>query len=144
MSKKLFLLPAIMLVAAVMFVSSCGKDCSFTSDDYAGQYSVVEDCSASAASAYNVTVTKGATDTDLKMANVWNLFVAAVNATTSCETITIPRQEPDGDKFFIEGSGFIEKKNGTTTITMSYTVSDETDAANIKKDECTQTIYTKL
>ena len=143
MRKKLFLLPALLLVASAMFVTSCGKDCKFKQDDYTGSYSVDEDCSASQPAAYTVGVTAGATETDVKISNVWDLFVAAVNATIDCETINIARQEPDGDKFFVEGSGFIEKNNGVTTITLSYTVTDETDPSNIKSDVCTQTIYTK-
>lgn len=143
MSKKLFILPALMLVASVLFITSCGKDCKFSQSDYAGTYTVVEDCSVSTPAAYSVTLIAGATETDVKITNVWDSFIAATNATIDCETISIPRQEPDGDKFFVEGSGFIEKNDGTTTITLSYTVSDETDPANIKKDECTQTIYTK-
>ena len=144
MSKKLFLLPALMLVASIMFVTSCKKDCSFKQDDYVGQYSVNEDCSTSPAAAYATIISAGAGETDLRITNVWDLFVANVTATIDCETITITRQEPDGDKFFVEGSGFIEKDNGVTTITLSYTVTDETDPSAIKKDECTQTIYTKL
>lgn len=143
MSKKLFLLPALMLTASILLVTSCKKDCSFNQKDYAGSYAVVEDCSNSPAAAYSVVITAGATETDLKLANVWGQFVAAVNATIDCETITIPRQEPDGDKFFVEGSGFIEKKDGVTTITVSYTVTDES-VTPADKDECTQTIYTKL
>ena len=132
-----------MLVASVLFITSCGKDCKFSQSDYAGTYTVVEDCSASTAAAYSVTLIAGATETDVKITNVWDSFIAATNASIDCETISIPRQEPDGDKFFVEGSGFIEKNDGTTTITLSYTVTDETDPANIKTDECTQTIYTK-
>ena len=144
MSKKLFLLPALMLVASVLFLSSCKKDCSFKQDDYSGAFSVVEDCSASTPAAYSVVIAAGTTETDLNLINVWEYFGAATKATIDCETITIARQEPDGDKFFVEGSGFIEKNNGVTTITLSYTVTDETDPAAIKSDNCTQTIYTKL
>lgn len=142
MIKKL-ILPAVLLVASVVFFASCEKDCKFDQNDYTGQYAVVEDCSASTPAAYTVTITANG-ETGLRMANVWDSFVSAVDASFDCETINIPRQEPDGDKFFVEGSGFIEKNDDQITITISYTVSDETDPTNIKKDECTQTIYTKL
>lgn len=142
MIKKLFL-PALLLTATVTFMTSCTKDCKFKQTDYTGQFSVTEDCSASAPSAYTVTVTANG-DTGLKISNFWGLFNNAVTATFDCETVTIARQEPDSDKFFVEGSGFITKSGNTITLTISYTVSDETDSANIKKDECTQTLYTKL
>lgn len=142
MIKKLFL-PALLLVASVVYFSACTKDCKFKQTDYTGQYSVTEDCSNSPASAYTVTVTANG-DTGLKITNFWGAFGNSVQATFDCETITIARQEPDNDKFFVEGSGFITKDGNTVTLTISYTVSDETDAANIKKDECTQTVYTKL
>ena len=143
MRKNLFLLPALLLVASALFVPSCTKDCKFKQADYTGTYSVVEDCSASTPQAYSVSILAGATETDVKITSFWKLFGAAVNATIDCETITIARQEPDADKYFVEGSGFIEKNNGVTTITISYTVTDETDPAAIKSDVCTQTVYTK-
>ena len=127
-----------MLAASTIFVSSCGKDCSFNQKDYVGSYFVDEDCDNSTPAAYEVGVIAGATETDLKLTNVWNTFLASVNATIDCETITIPRQEPDGDKFFVEGSGFIEKKSGITTITISYTVTDES-ASPISTDNCSTT-----
>jgi hypothetical protein len=142
MSKKLFILPAILLVASMMFVTSCGKDCKFDQADYAGTYVTSEDCSASLPAAYAVIILAGTTETDVKITNVWDKFIAGVNATIDCETISIPRQEPDGDQYFVEGSGFIEKNDGVTTITLSYTVSDES-VTPIAKDECTQTIYIK-
>lgn len=140
MSKKLFLLPALMLVASIIMVTSCKKDCSFNQKDYVASYVTAEDCSASPASAYTIAVIAGASETDLKITNFWGQFGNAVNATIDCETITIARQEPDGDKYFVEGSGFIEKKDGVTTLTLSYTVTDES-VTPADKDECTQTIF---
>jgi hypothetical protein len=144
MRKNLFLLPALLLVASALFVTSCGKDCEFNQADYTGQYSVDEDCSNSPAALYTVTIIAGSTETDVKLSNVWEFFSGAVNATIDCETITIARQEPDGDKYFIEGSGFIEKNDGKTTITLSYTVTKEVDPSAVETDNCTQTIYAKL
>ena len=142
MRKNLFLLPALLLVASAMFVSSCTKDCKFKQEDYKGSYSVDEDCSMSAPALYTVTVVLGAGETDVKLGNVWNNFLAPVNATIDCETITIPRQEPDNDQFFVEGSGYIEKNNGVTTITLSYTVTDES-VTPFDVDNCTSTVLIK-
>lgn len=147
MSKKLFLLPALMVAASIFFITSCGEDetCDIVQSDYTGQYSVNEDCSSSAPAAYTVTISAGSTDSEVLMANVWDSFGAAVKATIDCETITIARQEPDGDKYFIEGNGILEKRdNDVIVITLSYTVKDESDPANILTDACSQTIYTKL
>ncbi|MBV6438695.1 MAG: hypothetical protein DYG98_10020 [Haliscomenobacteraceae bacterium CHB4] len=146
MSKKLFLLPALLVMAAILFTPSCKDDsCDIAQSDFTGQYSVVEDCSSSAPAAYTVTITAGASEFDLKLANVWDSFTNAVDATIDCETITIPRQEPDNDDFFVEGSGTLEKRdNDVIVITISYTVTDETDPANIATDNCTSTVYTKL
>ncbi|MBL7829120.1 MAG: hypothetical protein JNJ57_20965 [Saprospiraceae bacterium] len=142
MIKKLFL-PAVLLTASVMFFSSCGKDCKFEQNDYTGQYAIDEDCSNSQAQSYTITVTANG-ETGVKIANFWGLFGAAVEASFDCETITIARQEPDGDGYFVEGSGFIEKADGVTSLTISYTVTDETDPANIKSDECSQSLFIKL
>lgn len=143
MNKKLLVLPALLLGAILMFTTSCGDDCKFDQKDFVGQYNVSEDCSSSAPSSYNVTVVANG-EVDVKITNVWNLFQNSVNATIDCETITIPRQEPDGDKYFVEGSGTIEKNDGNITINISYTVTDETDPANILTDNCSSTVYTKL
>ncbi|MEZ4928123.1 MAG: hypothetical protein R3A50_17695 [Saprospiraceae bacterium] len=143
MTKKLFLLPALMLVASALFVTSCKKDCSINQDDYVGQFLATENCTSGAAS-YNVTVARGASDTDLNITNVWNAFLNSVNATIDCETITIARQEPDSDGYFVEGSGFYEKTNGVETITISYTVTKEAGGSVISTDNCSQTVYTKL
>jgi len=147
MSKKLFLLPAILLMGATLFIFSCGEDdtCDITQSDFVGQYAVVEDCSSSAAAAYTVTITAGTSTSEILLANVWNTYAAAVKATIDCENLTIVRQDPDNDKYFIEGTGILEKRdNDVVIITISYSVSNETDPANIETDNCTQTIYTKL
>lgn len=144
MSKKLFFLPALFFAAFVMFTStSCGDKCDFDQKDFVGQYNVSEDCSASAPSSYNVTITADG-ETGLRLTNVWGLFGGAVKATFDCETLTISRQEPDNDGYFIEGSGIIEKSGGNITINMTYTVTDETVPGDIKSDNCSSTVYTKL
>ncbi len=136
-----------MVAASIFFITSCDEDatCDITQSDFTGQYSVSEDCSSSAPAAYTVTISAGSTDTEVLMANVWDSYAAAVKATIDCETLTIERQDPDGDKYFIEGNGILEKRdNDVIVITISYTVKNENDPANIETDACSQTIYTKL
>mgnify|MGYP000898373994 CR=1 FL=1 len=140
MSKKLFIFPALLLVASLLLVTSCKKDCSFKQSDYSGTYVVSEDCSNSAPAAYAIIATPGASETEVLLVNVWDKFGAGVKATIDCETITIARQEPDGDSFFVEGSGFIDKKDGVTSITLSYTVTDES-VSPIDTDECTGSVF---
>ncbi|MBC7776473.1 MAG: hypothetical protein H7246_13650 [Phycisphaerae bacterium] len=145
MSKKLFLIPALLIAAfGVAFLPSCKKDCKFDTADYSGQYAISEDCSNSAPASYAIIVTAGASDTEIKIANFWNTFGAAVNASIDCETITISRQDPDNDGYFVEGSGTIDKSNSITTITLTYTVSDETVPGVVDKDECSGSIFIKL
>lgn len=144
MSKKLFILPAFIFGAILIFTAtSCGDDCKFDQKDFIGDYLVSEDCSSSAAASYNVTISANG-ETDVKITGFWEYFSNTVNATVDCETITIPRQKPDsGDDFFVEGSGTIEKSGGNVTINLTYTVTDEADPANIKTDNCSSTVYTK-
>ncbi len=138
MIKKLFIFSALALVASALFVTSCKKDCSFNQKDYVGSYFVDEDCSTSAPVTYEVNIVAGATETDLKLSNVWDAFGASVNATIDCEVITIARQEPDGDKYFVEGSGTIDKTDGVTTITLNYTVTNEA-VTPAEVDNCSTT-----
>ena len=143
MSKKLFFLPVLILGAFLVFTStSCGDKCDFDQKDFVGSYVVTEDCSASPAASYPVVITANG-ETDVKITNVWGLFGNAVNASIDCETITIARQEPDSDKFFVEGSGTIEKSGGNITINITYTVTDETDPISILTDNCSSTVYAK-
>lgn len=143
MNKKLLVLPALLLGAILMFTTSCGDDCKFDQKDFIGQYNVTEDCSRSTPTSYNVTIVANG-EVDVKITNFWDSFGNSVNATIDCETISIPRQEPDGDKYFVEGSGTIEKNDGNITINITYTVTDENDPANILTDNCTSTVYAKL
>lgn len=144
MTKNCFSLPVLLLIAfSTLTLTSCGEDCDFDQEDYVGSYQVIEACSLTSATAYNVSIAAGATETEVKIANFWALFNDTVHATINCETITIAHQEPDGDKFFVEGSGVIQKENGNITINWTYTITDESVPSNILSDHCTATIYTK-
>lgn len=144
MSKKLFFIPALILGAFLIFTStSCGDDCKFDQKDFVGQYLVTEDCSSSQPASYNVTVSADG-ETDVKITGFWEFFSNTVHATVDCGNITIHRQEPDGDGYFVEGSGFIEKSGGNITINVTYTVTQEAGGTVLATDDCTSTVYTKL
>lgn len=116
-----------------------GKLCDTLSNaKFVGTYSVVESCTASGAGTYASDVKAGATAGQIKISNFWGGFKADVVATVSKNTVTIARQEPDGDKFFVTGSGTIAGK----VMTLKYVVSDET-TATISKDSCNNTVFTR-
>lgn len=112
-------------------------------EKFLGSWNVVEDCSSSPAAAYDITSSPGSTIIDVNITNFWGLFVAQVKATVDGDVITIDRQEPDGDGFFVEGTGTIDVSGAKPVITATYTVTDETDPANILSDICTGSVWTK-
>lgn len=112
-------------------------------DRIAGAFTVVEDCSASPADTYLASISK-VDATTFKIAKFWNLFQNQVTATFQSDgSIKIARQEPDGDKFFVEGTGVLSSTaSGKAVITFNYTVTDET-GTTIQSDVCTSTVYTQ-
>ncbi len=121
-----------------------GQCTVLTADKFIGQYSVEEDCSASASSSYTTTITAGTGLNGVNITNFWGLFQNSVKATIDGNTITIARQEPDNDDYFVQGSGtVVVGANGKSTITFTYTVSDES-VSPIANDVCTNTIYTEI
>jgi hypothetical protein len=73
---------------------------------------------------------------DVKIANFWEFFVMDVTAVVSGDTITISRQQPDNDNYFVIGTGTIN--DAGNSITWSYTISDETGTTPLL-DVCTAT-----
>jgi hypothetical protein len=117
--------------------TNCGTE---VRTKFLGTYTVAEDCSASAASSYIATITADATSIQkVKITNFWGLFNGQVSATVEGNNISIARQAPDSDGYYVVGTGVI----AGTVITWNYTVTDETDPANILSDNCTTTTYTK-
>jgi hypothetical protein len=160
MSKKLFFLPVLMLLAIAVMTPSCGDKCEKkecangqcddvdgtclcdagyeydadgacnvkSQDKFVGNYIVNEDCSTAP---YNVAVSAGSTITTINFSNFWDVFQKPVVATIEGNVVTIARQEPDSDKFFVEGSGTYDPT--TKKITITYTVKDEDPAAPASK-----------
>ncbi|MEZ4921042.1 MAG: hypothetical protein R2792_18215 [Saprospiraceae bacterium] len=115
-----------------------------TVDKFTGTFTVDEDCSASPAETYVATIQETGLSS-VRIINVWNLFQNAVTATIDgTDKIVIARQEPDGDAYYVEGSGTLTVlANGKSQITFTYVVTDETDPANILSDNCSNTVYTQ-
>ena len=97
-----------------------------------GTYAVAETCGA-ASTAYLALVANGTAVTDVNISNFWGVFINNVVATVDGDAITIASQEPDGDNYFVDGSGTFSK--GATTaddkITMSYTITEKDDAGAV-------------
>jgi hypothetical protein len=106
---------------------------------FKGTWNVLDACNTSGSGSFICSVTDANTTNNLqlKITNVWDQFTNQVNATVDGNTITFSRQAPDNDGYFVSGSGTINAAGNT--ITMSYTVTDETDPNNITTDICTST-----
>jgi hypothetical protein len=142
MQKLLLPFTGLLLLATLLLQTACCPDCAFDQSDYVGTYHIVESCSWSPPGDYTVTILEGATGKEVKLLNFLDIFKGAVNATIDCETITIPHQEPDGDKYFVEGSGVIKRENGQITIVWNYSLRDENVTPHIT-EPCAATIYSK-
>lgn len=91
----------------------------------ASGWSAEEVGSVSKASTFGVNIKTSSTAVEkILISNLYNEFKNDVIATVSGNTFTIARQEPDADKFFVQGTGTF---NGTS-ITVDYTVTDERTA----------------
>jgi hypothetical protein len=170
MSKKLFfLLPFLMFLAVAVVTPSCGDKCKedkcangqcddidgtcncdpgyeydadgsctvLSQDKYKGLYDASEDCSSAP---YTVEIIAGADLTKIQIKNFWDVFTNPVVATIEGNVVTIARQEPDGDKFFVEGSGtYTKNAAGKAVITLNYTVRDEDPVMSTGNKSCTAT-----
>lgn len=168
MSKKLFLFSALMFGMMVALVPACTGDkcpdtcgngvcledgacdcdpgyeydadgiCTvLTQDKFTGFFTVSENCSNNP---YLVEIVVNADVTKVGIKNFWDVFQNQVIATISGTTITIARQEPDNDKFFVEGTGTLSTNtSGKAVISLSYTVKDEDPVMSTGTKSCTAT-----
>lgn len=132
------------------FEGDCVCDVGYAKDasgqctlKFTGQYAVAEDCSNSAPSSYTITLTEGASGNEVNITNFWGLFKNVVKASVDGNTITIARQEPDNDEFFVQGSGSISQEGNQIVITLTYTVSDESGPTPVN-DVCTNSRFVKI
>lgn len=151
MSKKLLLLSALLGVF-VMFAPSCGEDSDACADVNCGNGTcfsgdcVCDDgyfnndtdgtCTILVDGSYTVSEVCGAGDTyssvvtfandQISATNFWNSFSNPVKMDVNGNNITIQRQEPDNDDFFVQGSGtWSVNAQGKVVLTLSYKVTNE-------------------
>jgi hypothetical protein len=156
MNKKLLLL-SVLLGAFVMFAPACGDDNDTTTcvdadcvngacfsgsclcDDgfvqdvnekctvtFDGNYTATENCTQGA-----YTVPLELTGNEIRVTNFWDAFAGKVVMKVNGKNITIDRQEPDNDDFFVQGSGsYTVSSAGKVTVNLTYTVRDESVTPN--------------
>lgn len=119
-----------------------GDSCSvvsrlkFLNNAATATYAAVETGSSSGSSTYALTIGPSSASIEkVLIGNAWGSFVNTVVATVSGSTITIARQQPDNDNYYIEGTGTISG----SVITVSYKVTDETVPSAILTDNVTGT-----
>jgi hypothetical protein len=163
MNKKLFLLPLLM-GAFMLFSPACGEDdpcqdvecgsgvcidgscdcdLGFFTDNTGsctvngtGFYNVSENCSAGV---YTVEMVAGSNNNQLLIKNFWETFSSNVTMEVNGSSVTIPRQEPDGDDFFVQGSGtWTVNASGKPVFSITYKVTDES-VSPIDESNCTST-----
>jgi hypothetical protein len=101
----------------------------------AAGWQVTEDGTQSTAASYIINITpNGTVANGIYISNVWDNFVGTVNATVNGSTITIPRQAPDSDGFYVEGTGTLNSNLNPVTITVKYKVTDETGTPIVTDD----------
>lgn len=145
MNRKISVFFLITLFVSSINLISCKKEevCTISTVDYVGNYTIDEDCSLSPAGSYSITISTNASDSTIVIEHFWKFFQHQVYASVDCDKITIARQEPDSDGFFVEGSGNYSVSNGITTLTFNYTVYDETDPNLILPDICSNSVFIK-
>jgi hypothetical protein len=106
---------------------------------FVDSWTVADDCSVSGTASYTVSVTASTANIlEVKITNFWGTFVNQAVANIDGNTISIARQQPDNDNYFIIGQGTINAAGNTITWT-NYTITDETNPASIVTDACTAT-----
>ena len=107
---------------------------------FLGDWTVSDTCNASGTDMYNVQIALDPAVPDgLLISGFWNAFLAPVSATLSGDAITIDRQEPDADSYFVQGSA-VEATPGT--LGANYRITGEDDPTAILTDIC-QSTWTK-
>ncbi|MEZ4894858.1 MAG: hypothetical protein R3A50_17705 [Saprospiraceae bacterium] len=163
MAYKILVFSAFLLFAGTIIISSCRHPkemdmmekemeeememeedtCTIPQLSYIGQYTINEYCSASNWSSYLISISSGGTDSTIVISNFWDAFLNNIIAEIECDSVFIPRQEPDGDQYFVEGEGVFLPGLVKDTLKLSYKVTDENDPGNILSDSCTESVFIK-
>lgn len=106
--------------------------------NFVGNWLVTDNCSLSGSYSYSVTISiSPLTADEIEITNFWGTFSNKAIAKINGTTITIIRQQPDLDMYFIQGNGDINASGNT--INWNYSVSDETNSQYIMTDVCNST-----
>ena len=130
-SFKLFI--AVAVFAAIASITSCTKTCDagFEGSNcktevrtkYIGNYTASETKNGGAPYSYSGTIdTVSGSISDISINRIPNgtgFFNTNVRATVDGNAVNIPNQNPDGDAYYITGTGALSG----TTLTFTYTVS---------------------
>ena len=167
MSKKLFLFSALLFGTMIALVPACNGDkcpdtcgngicledgacdcdpgyeydadgiCTvLTQSKFVGLFTSSESCISGP---FLVEIVANADVTKIGIKSFWKLFQNQVIASIDGTTITIARQEPDNDNFFVEGTGTLSTNaGGKAVISLTYTVKDE-DPNDPSTTSCTAT-----
>lgn len=125
---------AIAIIGAVTTVTSCTKTCDpgYEGDDcktevrtkFLGNYNASESKNGGTAYSYSGSIlTSSANVQEIfinRIPNGTGFFNTNVKATIDGNAITIANQNPDGDDYYITGTGAYS--SSTSTITFTYTV----------------------
>lgn len=127
---------AVAAMASVITISSCTKTCDpgYEGNDcktemrtkFLGIYGAAD---SPGGLVYNATIGAGTGISDVTIGSTFSddYFVNSVKATVDGTTITIARQEPDNDDYFVEGTGTINGK----VISWNYKLIDATAVPEI-------------
>lgn len=141
MSKKLFLLPVLMLVlAAGALTTSCNKDCETKQSNFTGTYLASESCSISGTGSYSVQVSEGAADNEILFTNFNDFYNNTVKATIDCDNVTISSQDPDSDNYIVEGSGTRTKDGDRVTLSINFSITGENNQGQVVTNTCDVTL----
>ncbi|MCW3127127.1 MAG: hypothetical protein JWO03_2785 [Bacteroidetes bacterium] len=144
MKKLVSFLTATALVVTLMTTSSCTKTCDagYEGSDcktqvrtkFVNTYTASETKNAGTPYTYPTSITAGTSATDITQVIITKItgqnlgtggfFTNYVTGTVSGSTLTIANQSPDGDGYYITGSGTITG----TTVALTYSISGPNNA----------------
>ncbi len=147
-------------VSGTCLDGDCDCDAGYEVDDkgicnvevrtkFLGTYTVSENCSNSGQAApYLVGATAGAGISDVSLSGFYGPsadggFVAPVKATVDGTSITIARQNPDGDVIYVVGSGSIDVSKTPVVMTLTYTVTVEEPGEPIITNTCSNVTFSR-
>ena len=121
------------LLSLTIFAASCEKDKDNDRDAFLASYSVIESCSASGNTQYNMTISPStASEEEVIVSNYGGVPGAVVKAKISGTTMSIPNQTLNINNVSViinTGTGAL---NGTLlTVTYSYSIGTDSESCSM-------------